>query len=90
MKKLTLQRTYALEEHRAYAVHDHKGLVLGFLASMKRDGKKFWAYAYVESEFARTMHYRWVSRKQALDMLVSAREVKADTGAITVIRTPKL
>lgn len=88
MKKLTLQRTYALEEHLAYAVHDHKGHVLGFLASAKQDGKKLWAYAYVESEFARTLHYRWVSRREALDMLVSAREVTADTGAVKVIRTP--
>lgn len=87
--KLTLQRIYALEEHRAYAVMDDEGNVLGFLASRKakKEGKK-WAFAYVESQFRQFLNFKYDSRLEALDALVSCRELEANTGSLTVVKTP--
>lgn len=89
--KLTLQKVFVLEDRPAYAVTDSIGNIIGFLANQKnkKDGKK-WAFAYVESQFRQMLNYKYDSRLDALDALVSCRSLNADTGSLTVIKTPIL
>jgi hypothetical protein len=88
--KLTLQKVFVLEEIPAYAVTDSDHRIVGFLASKKEKGEKKWAFVFVESQFRQFVNYRYSSRLAALDALVASRELKADTGALKVIKKPVL
>lgn len=90
MLKLTLRKVFVLEELPAYAVTDSDNRTVGFLAMKKKKGKKVWAFTYVESQFRQFLNYRYASRLEALDALVASRSLKADTGALKVIKTPVL
>lgn len=91
MLKLTLRKVFVLEELPAYAVTDSDNRTVGFLAmKKKKNGKKVWAFTYVESQFRQFLNYRYASRLEALDALVASRSLKADTGALKVIKTPVL
>lgn len=90
MLKLTLRKVLVLEELPAYAVTDSDNRTVGFLAVKKKKGKKTWAFTYVESQFRQFLNYRYGSRLEALDALVSSRSLKADTGSLKVIKTPVL
>lgn len=90
MLKLTLQKVFVLEEIPAYAVTDCEHRVIGFLSSKKVKGGKVWAFTYVESQFRQFLNYRYASRLEALTALVESRSIKADTGALKVIKTPIL
>lgn len=90
MLKLTLRKVFVLEELPAYAVTDSDNRTVGFLAMKKKKGKKVWAFTYVESQFRQFLNYRYASRVEALDALVASRSLKADTGALKVIKTPVL
>lgn len=90
MLKLTLRKVFVLEELPAYAVTDSDNRTVGFLAKTKKNGKKVWAFTYVESQFRQFLNYRYTSRLEALDALVASRSLKADTGALKVIKTPVL
>lgn len=90
MKKLTLQKVFIHEDRTAFAVTDLDGAILGFLSSKKSKklGGKKWAFAYVISQFNQHLNYKYDSRLDALDALVACRSVVADTGSLTVVKTP--
>lgn len=88
--KLTLQKVFVLEDRPAYAVTDSTGNILGFLANKKKKAGKKWAFTYVESQFRQLLNYKYESRLDALDALVACRSLNADTGSLTVIKTPIL
>lgn len=86
--KLVLQRVILLDEYKAYAVLDKKAKVVGFVTSKRVEGKKKWAFAYVESQFRQTLNFKYSSKLAAIDALMACRSISTDTEILDVIKSP--